>query len=78
MSGQKRICFKHRCLADNCKCNSPLQITLGYKTRIPQKDRLNGWKKFIDYLNNNIVAYNAYYKTNAELIDKEKITQSWK
>lgn len=71
------VCFKHRCLMSNCKCNSPLQITISYRTRIPAKSKLNRWKEFIDYLNSNIKASNKYYRDNKPLIDKKKIVKSW-
>lgn len=45
----KQLCLKHRQL--DCKCNSPLSLTIGYRTRIPQKDKVKHWKKFVkEYL----------------------------
>lgn len=78
MSTQRQVCLKHRCLARNCKCGSPLAITIGYRTRIPPKNRIERWKQFIDYINGNIKANNEYRNDNYPLLDKEKIVNSWK
>lgn len=72
-----QICFKHRCLMDNCKCNSPYNTVISYRIRIPAKDKLNRWKEFIDYLNGNIKANNEFYKRETPLIDKKKIVALW-
>lgn len=65
----KHLCLKHRQL--DCKCGSPLGMAIGFRTRIPQKDKINQWKKFVkEYLSDEWLKRNN--------LDKEKIINSWK
>lgn len=63
----KQLCLKHRML--DCKCNSPLSIGIGYRDRIPPKDKINRWKEFInDYLSDH--CFTTY--------TREQVIKSWK
>ena len=62
-----RVCLKHRVL--DCKCNSPLSITIGCRTRIPPKDKINHWKKFVkEYLSDYTF----------KEFTREQVINSWK
>ncbi len=63
----KYLCLKHRQL--DCKCGSPLGLYIGYRTRIPQKDKINRWKEFVkDYLGDH----------NFKEYTREQVINSWK
>lgn len=44
------ICFEHRTAQHICHCNSPKQVRVGTRTRIPAKDHLGGWRQLYDHL----------------------------
>ena len=65
----KRLCLKHRQL--DCNCGSPLGFSIGYRTRIPQKDKINQWKKFVkEYLGDEFL--------KRQNLTREQILNSWK
>ena len=51
MSKNHLVCFRH--LKADCECVSPKKLLVHQSTRIPEKENISAWKKFLKWIIGN-------------------------